>query len=152
MQVVVGTGLLQHDYGRSREGGLLELYRPGVPPLPQYSHIDFELKPDETILTRIRQKAGRLDFVRFGRYASGDTFVNDLATRQRLTDLGVSAVDMECAAVAQVADHFGIPWLVAKGISDDASHLSHDAFLEGLAEAARQSARAVKVLLPAMRE
>jgi adenosylhomocysteine nucleosidase len=88
--------------------------------------------------------------VRFGTYASGDCFVNDAGTRDRLIGLGAQAVDMESAAVVQVAESFGLPWLVAKGISDDASALSHEAFLDGLAAAARRSAQVVAALLPAM--
>jgi nucleoside phosphorylase len=57
---------------------------------------------------------------------------------------------MESAAVAQVAEFCGIPWLVAKGISDDASAMSHEDFLEGLTEAARRSASVVRALLPRM--
>lgn len=155
MQVVVGTELIQHDYGRSRGPGVIELYRPGIPPLPAFLSDDFALRLPAARRARFEQAAAAaatLDFVRFGRFASGDTFVNDAATRARLVELGALAVDMECAAIAQVAEHRGLPWLVAKGISDDASAASHDDFLAGLAHASRLSARVVAALLPALRD
>jgi adenosylhomocysteine nucleosidase len=150
MQVIVGTELVQHDYGRSRGHGELELYRPGDPPLPEYYRDDVALRISERQRQDYQAITHDLAHVRYGRYASGDTFVNDTATRARLIALGAVAVDMECAAVAQVAEYHGIPWLVAKGISDAASTQSHEDFLEGLAEASMRSAEIVSALLPAM--
>jgi len=150
MQVVVGLELVQHDYGRSLGAGQLELYRPGDPPLPEFRRETFALRVPQQRAGRYRAIASDIDFVRFGTYASGDTFVNDEATRDRLIGLGAIAVDMECAAVAQVAELHGLPWLVAKGISDVASSMSHEHFLDGLREASRRSAEVVGALLPAM--
>ncbi|MDX1562128.1 MAG: 5'-methylthioadenosine/S-adenosylhomocysteine nucleosidase [Gammaproteobacteria bacterium] len=150
MQVVIGTELIQHDYGRSRGHGDLELFRPGDIPLPENSGKPFTIDLPAAQRRAYESAAGGIDYARFGRYASGDQFVNDAATRAKLVALGAIAVDMECAAVAQVAECYGLPWLVAKGISDDASASSHDAFMLGLAEAARRSAEVVGVLLPAL--
>ena len=152
MQVVVATELVQHDYGRSRGLGELELFRPGVPPLPEYRHIDHVLTPTPGRISRFETVTRGLGFVTYGRYASGDTFVNDTETRTRLESLGAIAVDMECAAIAQVAEDRGVPWLVAKGISDDASTTSHDDFLAGIAEASRRSGQVVEALLPMLLE
>lgn len=150
MRVVVASELVQHDYGRSRGAGELELYRPGLPPLPEYGGIDYALRVPAERLARFRELTNRFDFVDFARYASGDTFVNDDATRRRLEALGAGAVDMEGAAVAQVAEHFGLPWVVAKGISDAASGSSHEDFLAGIAEASSRSSQVVEALLPAL--
>ena len=150
LQVVVGVELVQHDYGRSRGAGRLELYRPGDPPLPQFRRDDFALSLPDGLQQSLRALAAGLDHVRFGRFASGDTFVNDAETRARLVALGALAVDMECAAVAQVAEFHRLPWLVAKGISDAASNQSHEDFLAGLVAAAKRSAEVVAALLPAI--
>lgn len=147
-RVIVGTELIQHDYGRSRGHGLMELYRPGIPPLPQFADVDFAFRQPASRIKAWEPLLRQRDDIQLGCYASGDTFVNDAATRKRLTDLGAIAVDMECAAVAQVAEHHGIPWLVAKGISDGAGDESHNDFLEGLVAASRHSAEVVAALLP----
>ena len=149
-QVVVGIEIVQHDYGRSRGLGALELYRPGDPPLPQYLRENFALVLPEDERRAFRELTRDLPHVRFGRFASGDTFVNDAATQARLIGLGAIAVDMESGAVAQVAEAQGLPWLVAKGISDAASGQSHEEFLAGLVAASRRSAEVVAALLPAI--
>jgi adenosylhomocysteine nucleosidase len=152
MQVVVACELIQHDYGRSRGLGELDLYRPGIPPLPEYSDIDHTLRLPAERTAKYEEITQGLDFVTYGKYASGDTFVNDRVTRTRLESFGAIAVDMECGAVAQVAEHLGVPWLVAKGISDDASTTSHEDFLAGIEEASRRSGRVVEALLPVLLE
>lgn len=150
LEVVVASRIVQHDYGRSRGLGEIELYRPGIPPLPDYRDIEPAFPVPDERLERFRVTTEPLDYVEYGTFASGDTFVNDAGTRRRLAELGAVAVDMESGAVAQAAEHYGVPWLVAKGISDDASALSHEDFLERLAEAARRSAGVVARLLPAL--
>ena len=150
LSVVIASSLVQHDYGRSRDSGEPELYRPGLPPLPAYREIDHVLRVPEERLQRQRTLTHSLGFVKFGPYASGDLFINDDATRMRLVRLGAIAVDMESGAIAQVAEHFGIPWLVAKGISDSASGMSHEDFLAGLAAASRRAAEVVAALLPSL--
>jgi adenosylhomocysteine nucleosidase len=150
MQVVVASELVQHDYGRSLGSGKLELYRPGVPPLPEYKAIDFRLNVPHPRIDRFREITNDIEFVQYGTYASGDTFVNDAETREKLERLGATAVDMESAAVAQVAEYYELPWLVAKGISDAASTTSHDDFLTGLAEASARSSMVVTALLGAL--
>jgi adenosylhomocysteine nucleosidase len=152
MHVVIASEIVQHDYGRSRGAGELELYRPGIPPLPEYRDVDFRMTAPADRLRRYREITDAIDFVEYATYASGDTFVNDHDTRERLQGLGATAVDMESAAVAQVAEYHELPWLVAKGISDAASATSHEDFLAGLAEASGRSAAVVTALLPTLLE
>jgi adenosylhomocysteine nucleosidase len=152
MQVVIGAELVQHDYGRSLGPGELELFHPGVPPLPDYRHIPAEIRPAAALLRRLETLVDDMTGVEFGKFASGDTFVNDADTRAKLEALGADVVDMECSAVAQVAESYELPWLVAKGISDAASTTSHDDFLTGLDAASRRSAQVVAALIPALAE
>jgi adenosylhomocysteine nucleosidase len=57
--------------------------------------------------------------VHFGRVISGDIFVLCPATRQRLSaEHNVLALDMEGAALAQVAERFGREHLVVRVLSD----------------------------------
>ena len=57
-----------------------------------------------------------------GLIATGDRFIGDAAVLDALREAlpGLKAVEMEGAAVAQVAEQEGIPWLVLRVISDGA--------------------------------
>ena len=77
--------------------------------------------------------AGDLDgFARpcSGLIATGDRFIGDRAVLQTLRDAlpGLRAVEMEGAAVAQVAEQEGIPWLVIRVISDGADETAAQSF------------------------
>ena len=70
-----------------------------------------------------------------GLIATGDAFMNDPVRvnyiRDKFTDL--KAVEMEAAAIAQVAYQFGIPFVIIRSLSDIAgkeSNISFDQFLE----------------------
>ncbi|MGM9923692.1 MAG: 5'-methylthioadenosine/S-adenosylhomocysteine nucleosidase [Bacillus sp. (in: firmicutes)] len=70
-----------------------------------------------------------------GLIATGDSFMNDPErvefVRTKFQDL--QAVEMEAAAIAQVAYQFGIPFVVIRALSDIAgkeSNISFDKFLE----------------------
>lgn len=62
-----------------------------------------------------------------GVIASGDTFVCDNAHRDSLTAAipDLKCVEMEGAAAAQVCAEHGVPFVVARIISDEASHEAH---------------------------
>lgn len=69
-----------------------------------------------------------------GAIASGDTFVCDTTHRDSLTAAipGLRCVEMEGAAMAQVCVEHNVPFVVARVISDEASHDAHidfDAFI-----------------------
>jgi adenosylhomocysteine nucleosidase len=65
-----------------------------------------------------------------GLLASGDQFLAEASATRALVDAlpGLLAVEMEGAAVAQVAFEHGAPWLVVRTISDSADHGSAAAF------------------------
>jgi adenosylhomocysteine nucleosidase len=70
-----------------------------------------------------------------GLIATGDSFMNDPVRvdyiREKFSDL--KAVEMEAAAIAQVAHQFGVPFVIIRSLSDIAgkeSGLSFDQFLE----------------------
>jgi adenosylhomocysteine nucleosidase len=163
--VVVATKLVQHDYGALVDGRI-EAYQPGVPPLPgadrspgYYMAEDLEAKLRAAlaglslpaVAASVTGEKARKAELHFGTIASGDTFVNCGMTRQRLEDeFGALAVEMEGAAVAQVAQRFDLPWIVVRCLSDLAgvdSHLNFPAFLPVAAKAAALVVRrAVQVL------
>lgn len=144
--VVIGRRLVQHDYGRVQDGTLVT-YQPGAFPLPGldtthgYEIDDSLLAHAEEALDGVALKS--LDEVEgaantnprvvFGTILTGDAFVNCEATRKRLHDtFGAQAVEMEGAAVAQVATQMGRPWLIIRCLSDLAgaeSHMDFNGFL-----------------------
>ena len=69
-----------------------------------------------------------------GLIATGDRFIGDSEALERLREAlpGLKAVEMEGAAMAQVAEQEGIPWLVLRVISDgadDAAAASFSSFI-----------------------
>ncbi len=80
-----------------------------------------------------------------GLIATGDAFMNDPVRvdyiRDKFTDL--KAVEMEAAAIAQVAYQFGIPFVVIRCLSDIAGKESNVSFDQFLEKAALHSANLV---------
>lgn len=163
--VVVATKLVQHDYGALVDGRI-EAYQPGVPPLPGVDRspgyfMDAALEAKlraalagielPAFAASVTGEAARKADLHFGTIVSGDTFVNCGLTRQRLErEFAALAVEMEGAAVAQVAQRFALPWVVVRCLSDLAgidSHLNFPAFLPVAAKAAAAVVRrAVQVM------
>lgn len=89
--------------------------------------------------------------VRSGRVCTGDTFIQDEETRDRIRqELGGDCVEMEGAAVGQVCTLNEVPFLVVRAISDRADGTSDVNFQAFLQEAAESSARIVLHLLEAL--
>lgn len=165
--VVIADRLIQHDYGSQGSRGLRH-YRPGVPPLGERRQ-DIEFRLAEPILERVKRALAGADLpllpaglrgegsapvrpqLLFGPIVSGDQFINHDAARENLrTQHGALAVEMEGAAVAQVAESFAMPCLVVRSVSDLAgagSHLDFPRFLRAAAPiAADIVSRIVQVL------
>jgi len=163
--VVIADRLIQHDYG-AITAGEIKPYRPGVAPIGESrERLDFELAPDmrgrlqarltgyapPELPSSVTGDVPRQPSVRFGTILSGDQFINCEATRQRLFDrFHAQAVEMEGAAVAQVAAQFQVPCVVVRCLSDLAggeSHLDFAAFLPYAAEIAAQVLRRIVPIL-----
>ena len=96
--------------------------------------------------------AGELDgFARpsSGLIATGDRFIGDPAVLQALRDAlpDLRAVEMEGAAVAQVAEQEGIPWLVLRVISDGADEAAAQNFEDFVKRYEQQAWRLIEALL-----
>ena len=84
-----------------------------------------------------------------GLIASGDRFVCGADESRQLRELmtgaghAVLAVEMECAAVAQVCQDYGVPFVAVRTISDRADDSAHIDFARFVAEIASPYARAI---------
>jgi len=163
--VVIADRLIQHDYG-AIIGGDIKPFRPGVPPIGESrDRLGFDLAPE--IRLRLQERLDgftlpplpaavtggvpRQPAIRFGTILSGDQFINCETTRKRLFErFHAHAVEMEGAAVAQVATQFNAPCVVVRCLSDLAggeSHLDFPAFLAATAESAAQVLRRIVPVL-----
>ena len=158
--IVIGDELLQHDYG-ALVAGRLKSYHPGTAPIGEpISRPPFLLDAGlrRAIAADIAEfrlppfRAGGIDRpgrVLLGRILSGDQFVNCASARDRLrADFGGQAVEMEGAALAQVAERFGVPCIVVRCLSDLAGAESHIDFTAFLPAAAGTAAIVVRRLIP----
>ncbi|MCJ7841797.1 5'-methylthioadenosine/S-adenosylhomocysteine nucleosidase [Lederbergia sp. NSJ-179] len=125
--LVISTEVRHHDVDATIFG-----YEYGqVPQMPP------AFKADPFLVEKTEEAAKTLEGVRAvkGLIATGDSFMNDPTraefVRQQFKEL--YAVEMEGAAIAQVAWQFDVPFVIIRALSDIAgkeSHISFDQFLE----------------------
>ena len=97
--------------------------------------------------------AGRPPKVVRGTILTGDQFISGEATRERLhREFGGRAVAMEGAALAQVAERLGLPWLEIRALSDLAGRESHFDFGAFVDEVAKNTAIILRRILPVLWE
>ncbi|KPL60736.1 5'-methylthioadenosine/S-adenosylhomocysteine nucleosidase [Rossellomorea sp. SC111] len=135
--VVISTEVRHHDVDVTAFG-----YEYGqVPQLPAAFTADEKLK--QTAIESVKE-LGDAQVVS-GLIATGDSFMNDPvrvdAIRDKFTDL--QAVEMEAAAIAQVAHQFNVPFVIIRSLSDIAGKESDVSFDQYLEKAALHSAKMV---------
>lgn len=129
---------VQHDYG-ANEPGLFRRYRAGEWPIGEAGEAHFAAMADPGL------------GLPHARIASGDSFVACPDAAADLADtLGATLVDMEVAAVAQVAARLGKPWAAIKAVTDEANGESAGDFHANLVRAARLAAQEVERLVAAI--
>lgn len=126
---------IQHDYGARRPDDFIH-YAPGAWPMGPASAPPYIALPDPG--TGLPQAC----------IASGDAFIEDGAFAAHLVAaLDADVVDMETAAIAQLAGHLGLPWAGIKATTDDANHESAGDFHANLLAASKRAADAMERLL-----
>jgi adenosylhomocysteine nucleosidase len=160
--VVVATRAIQHDCGVI-ENERLHPYQAGhVPFFNPTNELGYAIEPD--MLARVRARleglelaplsaaaggSGRRPKLVYGTILAGDQFIHCEATRERLyREFQAQAVAMEGAALAQVAQRLGVPWLEIRALSDLAGKDSRFDFAKFVEEVAQSSALILRRLLP----
>ncbi|MEL3974448.1 5'-methylthioadenosine/S-adenosylhomocysteine nucleosidase [Rossellomorea oryzaecorticis] len=135
--VVISTEVRHHDVDVTAFG-----YEYGqVPQLPA------AFTADEKLMSAAVESVRELGDAQVvsGLIATGDSFMNDPARveaiRDKFTDL--QAVEMEAAAIAQVAHQFNVPFVIIRSLSDIAGKESDVSFEQYLEKAALHSAKMV---------
>ena len=129
------SSAVQHDYGAERSDGFTH-YTAGAWPIGPACIEPYLSMPDP----------GR--GLPHARVASGDAFIES-PDHSRLLAGGLSSdlVEMETAAIAQVAARFGIPWAGIRAVSDSADGNSAGDFQSNLRRASLVAAEAAERLV-----
>ena len=113
--IVVGDKLCQHDMDVAGLG-----YEVGLN--PDYESVYFSTSPASIQMVKNAYDQLETDYrLEIGTIASGDQFISSKEKKEFIeSNFGAYACEMEGAALAQVCDDNGIPFLVIRAISDKA--------------------------------
>lgn len=140
--ILVSSDALHHDIDVTIFG-----YQPGE--VPQMGFREF--KADETMVRLAVESCREVNpdiHVKTGRVVSGDQFISDKQTKQKLIDIYQGdCAEMEGASIAHGAYLNGIPFVIIRAISDkadDSAEMDYPAFER---EAAKHSALLVEHMI-----
>ncbi len=124
--IVVSTDTVQHDMDATGFG-----YDPGVIPRMETSCFEADKALVEAAVAACREAVPEIK-VFTGRIVSGDQFVSDRETKDRIAKVfGGMCTEMEGAAIAQAAWLNKIPFVIIRAISDkadDSATMDYPAF------------------------
>lgn len=153
--VVIADHVVHHDAGVHTADGFV-VYQAGH--VPFFNPTDrLGYRPSAPMLDRARSAAAevalapvleRTPRVVVGSVVTGDQYVDSAEVRHRLRRAFTAvAVEMEGAAVAQVAERLGVDWLLIRALSDLAGGGASVDFTRFLDEVSANSAAVVRRLL-----
>lgn len=158
--LVVAEKTIQHDAGVVTPDGLQRYQAGHIPFFNPTDELGYTASPG--ILEIVQELAPSLQLtpvldrqprIVFGTILTGDVFLADLKTRDRLfADLAAHAIEMEGAALAQTSSRLGVDHIVVRSLSDLAGDSAGHHFERFLTEVSANSARLVLALLHMLEE
>ena len=145
MDMVIGTSLVQHDYGTETNNGFVWNGEAG-------SNQETGMIPVDGTLSKIAYNAA-CDVlgsakVHQGVIATGDQFISSESYVKELqTKFDALACEMEGASVARVCDQFDVPCAILRCMSDKADGIAHDTYAFNYTEASNTSASVVQEMM-----
>lgn len=142
--IVISTDVLHHDMDAVNFG-----YEPGqIPQMDVFSFV-----ADEALASKAEAVCNKVNpeiKVFRGRVVSGDQFIADKATKNRITELFHGfCTEMEGAAIAQAAYLNEVPFVIIRAISDKADDSATEDYPTFEKKAVEHSVRLVEGLLKA---
>ena len=148
MDMVIGTALVQHDYGTETNDGFVWNGEAAADEKTGMIPVDAALSKlayDSACSVLGTEK------VHQGVIATGDQFIaSESYVKELQTKFNALACEMEGGSVARVADQFGVPCAVIRCMSDKADGLAHDTYAFNYTEASNTSASVVMKMLETM--
>lgn len=144
--LVVSRDVMHHDMDATAFG-----YEFGR--VPQMDVTAFPADSHMVELAYAAAEAVNPGHTRIGRVASGDQFVADAKSKERiLSATGALCTEMEGAAIAQTAYRNGIPFVILRAISDKADDSTHMDYPTFEALAAHRCAAVTRLLVQRLKE
>ena len=148
MDMVIGTALVQHDYGTETNDGFVWNGEAAADK-------ETGMIPVDEALSKLAYDSAcsvlGAEKVHQGVIATGDQFIaSESYVKELQTKFNAMACEMEGGSVARVADQFGVPCAVIRCMSDKADGLAHDTYAFNYTEASNTSASVVMKMLETM--
>lgn len=137
MDIVVMTECAHHDVAQNI---LTEAH-------PYKENVWF--RSEEELLRAAREALGGDASVHFGRMVTGESFITDEGRDRINAEFVPLSVDMETAAMAQVCEANGVPFIAVRCITDTARHAGAEEFERNVDVAAIKAAKAVVGMISA---
>jgi adenosylhomocysteine nucleosidase len=153
--IVVGDSIFHHDYAR-------HLANDEYLVRPTQNIANNQLNPlyfasDSTLLAKAKkvipnlktlEVGGHNPKIFIGKIATGDVFLsNSVKAKWLYTTFGALATEMEGAAIAQIAYHHKVPFMIIRSCSDNANNDAHLDFQIFMKPAAENAIRLVLAIL-----
>lgn len=156
--VVIGTGVGQHDVGALTAGGIVRRglrngvtgeIDPLIVPAPEALMTAARRAVEALTLAPIESADGKLTpRIVEGVIVTGDVFISDAARRDEFrSSFGASAVEMEGAAMVQACRQFSVPCLVVRSITDRADGQARTNYQQFIAAASENAAALVAAII-----